>query len=335
MRRLRYPSLVVGSLKGLAPDTDTPLELEYEPIQPDIPENRETSLSLMRHRSSKVYVVLKKHKDPGDALYEAHILRSIQKHRRIVQLINVYDDEDFVGGCQILLEYCRGGHHLGRFYKRFVTHKAQVPEAMLWHVYTQLAEGLQWLHKICRVIHRDIRPRNVLVFAGVGVNGYPDIKITNFAKACEMNMVDVCHLDEVTNWQPPETNHSTASADVWAAGATVHYLALGVPPIEKCIVDPKSVDHTAVAALPKQSEQYLDFERYVLSINNVHIILEKNEWLEGYAQPYSTELDSHLGRALTRRHKRATADYLVRAISGPATRRVADAEMLPKWARST
>lgn len=71
--RGRRPSLVVGSPPGWTPDTDVTLEAEYELIDSDIKENHNTTLSIMRQRTAKVYAVLKKHEDPRDALEDVDV----------------------------------------------------------------------------------------------------------------------------------------------------------------------------------------------------------------------------------------------------------------------
>ncbi|KAI8939435.1 hypothetical protein NX059_003215 [Plenodomus lindquistii] len=116
-----------------------------------------------------------------------------------------------------------------------------VPESFIWRCFIQMSQALAFIHgdigpdpdKTGHVLlHRDIKPHNVLVVDNKTT--YPSFKLHDFGCARFIQEED----DEVSycgtyKWQPPETPVvNTPEADIWALGACVHFLAVGRPPLQ-------------------------------------------------------------------------------------------------------
>lgn len=96
----------------------------------------------------------------------------------------------------------------------------------------QILEGLNYLHKDLKIIHRDIKPGNILV------NSNGDIKIGDLGICGKLE-----HTTDVTNsWvgttiymSPERLNESSYSfsTDIWSLGLTLIELRTGVHPLLK------------------------------------------------------------------------------------------------------
>ncbi|KAH6637438.1 serine/threonine protein kinase-like protein [Boeremia exigua] len=147
-----------------------------------------------------------------------------------------------------------------------------VPESYIWRFFVQATQALAFLqneigHTKDRrpMLHRDIKPKNILV-VDIGTT-YPSFKIHDFGCALlwHTSKQDVPSFCGTYEWQPPENPQiNTMAAEVWALGACVHFLATGQKPIE-------DTEHSRAAFLervgqdPENSEQdyYSSSDRYV------------------------------------------------------------------------
>ncbi len=152
------------------------------------------------------------------------------RHKNVMRLIEVlYNDEK--GKIYLVLEYCCAvlkdmlDHSHG---KRFPAWQA--------HFYfKQLTDGLEYLHNTARVVHKDIKPANLLLdTAGV-------LKIADFGTAEQLDPFsdgDDCVTSQGTPaFQPPEIAAPTGSGDseafsgfkldVWSSGITLFNFITG------------------------------------------------------------------------------------------------------------
>lgn len=117
-----------------------------------------------------------------------------------------------------------------------------VPESFIWRCFIQMSQALAFIHnsigpspdenRYC-VLHRDIKPHNILVVD----NGttYPSFRLHDFgcARIYRQSEADEPAYSGTYQWQPPENPHiNTTEADIWALGACIHFLAVGRPPIQ-------------------------------------------------------------------------------------------------------
>lgn len=115
-----------------------------------------------------------------------------------------------------------------------------MPESYIWRFFVQMTQALAFLQaEIGReagdrhiMLHRDIKPKNVLV-VDIGTT-YPSFKLHDFGCATlwregKQNQLSYCGTYD---WQPPENPQiNTIAAETWALGACIHFLATGQKPI--------------------------------------------------------------------------------------------------------
>lgn len=207
-------------------------------------------VELHQHRKSKQLVVLKRvcHSDEyiKGLPAEVFVLRDVidKRHDRLPQLFHVNTS---LAEIKMWQDYCDGGdlHELGEY---FVARRRSIPEGFIWHILTQMSSALAYLHTglLDRnnpdlpapsgwqpVIHRDVKPENIfLKLVPTEKDLYPNIVLGDFGLATTKRQTgsEGC-LCGTPQWQPPELPIQSMYADIWAAGAIVHYLALGAPPL--------------------------------------------------------------------------------------------------------
>ncbi|KAM8707326.1 hypothetical protein ACLKA7_011420 [Drosophila subpalustris] len=159
---------------------------------------------------------------------EIHLLKQL-KHQNVVQLVDVlYNDEK--QKMYLVMEYCIGG--LQEMLDCAPDKKMPLYQA---HTYfLQLVNGLEYLHS-CRVIHKDIKPGNLLLTLD------QTLKISDFGVAEQLDLFapdDTCTTGQGSPaFQPPEiaNGHETFAGfkvDIWSSGVTLYNLATGLYPFE-------------------------------------------------------------------------------------------------------
>lgn len=144
---------------------------------------------------------------------------------------------------QIESEYCDGGD-LEQMKVRCMNdglHK--VPETIIWAVYRDMAKALAYLHDGygCRlqppawvtICHNDIKPANVMVTRNrADLDGMPLFKLIDFDLARfyrpekrRRDTAGTYAFQPPEQWADPVNPRATPGGDVWALGATIHYLA--------------------------------------------------------------------------------------------------------------
>lgn len=129
------------------------------------------------------------YKEEMKSLYrEIHILRSL-KHRRIVELFDVVEDEYYVF---IIMEYVEGGE----LFARITDDPAYRNEDVVKYLFVQVVEAVLYMHAQ-NVIHRDLKAENVLIKSSLttppeedsdipNLPAYPQIKVTDFGLSKQM-----------------------------------------------------------------------------------------------------------------------------------------------------
>ncbi|XP_062125148.1 serine/threonine-protein kinase STK11 [Drosophila sulfurigaster albostrigata] len=159
---------------------------------------------------------------------EIHLLKQL-KHKNVVQLVDVlYNDEK--QKMYLVMEYCIGG--LQEMLDHAPDKKMPLYQA---HTYfQQLVNGLEHLHS-CRIIHKDIKPGNLLLTLD------QTLKISDFGVAEQLDLFapdDTCTTGQGSPaFQPPEiaNGHETFAGfkvDIWSSGVTLYNLATGLYPFE-------------------------------------------------------------------------------------------------------
>jgi serine/threonine protein kinase len=196
-----------------------------------------------------------------------------------------------------------------------------VPESYIWRMFVQIAQALAFIqnklgprqHDRIVIIHRDIKPKNILVVDNGST--YPSFKLIDFGLAMEY-VKDRANEEArvgTFEWQPPENPMiNRRAADVWALGACVHFLATGSPPLQN-VEQYSNMRYNENQAHPSSVSEYKTPGRYYAA----HVPREVMS-LDVSGQPpndhqYSHELDRWMKMCL--RHApggRPTAETLAR-----------------------
>lgn len=103
----------------------------------------------------------------------------------------------------------------------------QLPEETSRVLITQLLEALDYLHRH-RVIHRDVKPQNVLVSEGLS-----QLKLIDFNVARRLEEGGSLTRTGTAQYASPEVllgESASDGVDVWAAGLCLHYMLVGALP---------------------------------------------------------------------------------------------------------
>ena len=151
---------------------------------------------------------------------EIEILQSAN-HPRLITLYEVINQEGYYK-IYLVLEYAANGT---------LDSKGKVSEKLARKYFRQLIEGLEYVHEILKVVHRDIKPQNILFDAN------DDLKISDFGSAQYLQL----GRDELTSsagtyaFMAPELHSGSKvfkgkPTDFWAAGITLYYMMEGKTP---------------------------------------------------------------------------------------------------------
>ncbi|KAI9728281.1 MAG: hypothetical protein M1834_007774 [Cirrosporium novae-zelandiae] len=182
---------------------------------------------------------------PGlDLRQEIEIMKRL-RHRNIVGFV----DESYSGGGgggmgYLFMELCDRGSLYG-LWSNYVDKGELIPEGFLWHVFKSLVGAICYIHHGIRegqeipspdsrkhwesIIHRDIKPDNVMLKSRVG-GEYPSVKLGDFGLAISAAELQVRQMRGegccgTMAFAPPESENGF-KGDVWSLGATIRYICM-------------------------------------------------------------------------------------------------------------
>lgn len=183
-----------------------------------------------RERCAQAVVVKSLGKSGARAEWRAaqHVLtttRACGGHRNVVKLLDVHVHRD--RSVFLIMEHCSGGDLLA-FLSR--THPEQrVGERLALAVVRQVAQGLNYLHTVCGLAHRDVSLENTFVGAD-GTFKVGDLGLCIRADAPAVGCVGK------TQYVAPEViaspTYDAIKADVWSLGVLLFMLLTGAPLVE-------------------------------------------------------------------------------------------------------
>ncbi len=167
---------------------------------------------------------------------EARILRQLQ-HPQIVKLLDYFVEDH---RAYLVLEHIDGAS-----LKELVEKQGPLPEPQVKALAEQMCKILSYLHNLAPpVVHRDFTPDNLIL----SMDG--TLKLIDFNVAQEQESTTIGTVVGKHAYLPPEQFRGlpTCQSDIFALGATLHYLLTGEDP------EPISVSHPAKAN-PKVSQE--------------------------------------------------------------------------------
>uniref|UniRef100_H3C3M5 mitogen-activated protein kinase kinase n=1 Tax=Tetraodon nigroviridis TaxID=99883 RepID=H3C3M5_TETNG len=117
---------------------------------------------------------------------------------------------------------------LDKFYKQVVEKGLTIPEDILGKIAVSIVKALEHLHSSLQVIHRDVKPSNVLIntqgqvkMCDFGISGY---LVDSVAKTMDAGCKPYMAPERIN----PETNQKgyNIKSDIWSLGITMIELAI-------------------------------------------------------------------------------------------------------------
>lgn len=178
--------------------------------------NREVAVKVLRGDSGKDPVALLRFQREASAISKLH-------HPNVVE---VYDIGEFDGKNYIVMEYVRG-----KTLKQLIRQRGSLSKEESVAIMTQLVSAVSHAHEN-NIIHRDIKPQNVLV------KDDGTVKITDFGIALAHDAVQLTQSDSVlgsAHYIAPETTRgesATVQIDIYALGIVFYELLSGDVPFQ-------------------------------------------------------------------------------------------------------
>eukprot|EP01063_Lacrimia_lanifica_P007501 TRINITY_DN1479_c0_g1_i4.p1 TRINITY_DN1479_c0_g1~~TRINITY_DN1479_c0_g1_i4.p1 ORF type:complete len:1203 (+),score=201.03 TRINITY_DN1479_c0_g1_i4:1722-5330(+) len=177
---------------------------------------------LAAHKVTMEQVAVKRMTMSAGAETELKMLRKL-RHPRIVALKG-FHVEGALGGvaeAYLYLEYVSGGS----LYDLVQNSGGRLFEASVRRLMKDAVLGLHYLHAH-GVVHRDIKPHNLLV------DGNGRVKVADFGCCKDVDTGTASRVQGTPHYMAPEACHGRASAasDIWSVGACICELASGLPP---------------------------------------------------------------------------------------------------------
>ncbi|KAG0575230.1 hypothetical protein KC19_VG328700 [Ceratodon purpureus] len=160
----------------------------------------------------------KSDKDIENLRQEIEILRQL-KHENIIEMLDAFESpQEFC----VVTEFAQGELF------EILEDDKNLPEAQVQAIAKQLVKALHYLHSH-RIIHRDMKPQNILIGAG----GIVKLCDFGFARAMSCNTMVLRSIKGTPLYMAPELvreqpyNHT---ADLWSLGVILYELYVGQPP---------------------------------------------------------------------------------------------------------
>jgi ankyrin repeat protein len=235
---------------------------------------------------------------------EIETLKKLDKgHKHIVYHRDFWNGE--LNSC-IVMELCRGNladlQEMGA---------ESLPKRLLLEIFSQITDGLEYLHKVAKLCHRDLKPENgrtpkikltpLVLFMGGSV---PLFKIADFGISCtvtEAHANQTYQARGTEDYIAPEVRRKTfhLPADIWALGCMILYFTNGQlamsewttyvrDELEKHKTKPTPEPPELLEMLPVLDEEYECFED----------IIKKAVNLSATERPTATDLRAMLEGAI-------------------------------------
>jgi CRP-like cAMP-binding protein/tRNA A-37 threonylcarbamoyl transferase component Bud32 len=174
---------------------------------------------------------------------EVNILRTAGEHRHIIQLSDVFADDDYY---YVVMEMAKGGELFDH-----IVNQGLLPEAETAALMRDLVDATCYLHNN-GIIHGDIKPENIMLANPVDDTSRIDVRLGDFGTAMEVDpsagsgtlsgnsrmTIAYCPPEVLTQstsegGDPSEERvEVSAKTDVWALGVLLYILLAGRHPFD-------------------------------------------------------------------------------------------------------
>ncbi|OAG28820.1 polo-like kinase 1 [Nematocida displodere] len=146
-------------------------------------------------------------------------------HKNIVKLFTYFEDKNFVF---LIMEICHNKSMMD-----FLKRSKKIEERYVRVFLLQIVSALEYLHKECSVIHRDMKLANLFLDKSF------NIKVGDFGLAAVIDREErkktICGTP---NYIAPEVLFNSESGhsfevDIWSVGVIVYTMIIGKPPFQK------------------------------------------------------------------------------------------------------
>nr|ALE20541.1 MAP2K7 [Leptinotarsa decemlineata] len=220
----------------------------------------------MRHKPSNKIIAVKQMRRSGNSEENKRIIMDIEvvlkSHdcKYIVQCLGCFITESEVWICMELMDTC-----FDKLLKRF---KQPVPEEVLGKVTVATVEALSYLKDTHGVIHRDVKPSNILLDTKGNVKlcdfGISGRLVDSMAKTRSAGCAAYMAPERIE--PDPQNPDYDVRADVWSLGITLVEMATGVFPYQDCKTDFEVLTKVIgqdPPSLPQDKEFTTEFREFV------------------------------------------------------------------------
>lgn len=142
------------------------------------------------------------------------------KHKNIIQLIEVFEDNEYLN---LILELVTGGELFDQIVQR-----GSYSERDAANIVKQILEAVMYMHSN-GIAHRDLKPENLLCSGPANEN----IKVTDFGLSKDFGEGTLQTSCGTPDYVAPEVLRGAAydnSVDIWSIGVITYILLCGFPP---------------------------------------------------------------------------------------------------------
>lgn len=168
------------------------------------------------------------------------MLRRLPRHSHIISLLDAFRDENSPNLLLLVLEFADAGDLAGFLLAGLDTadgidgESRQHRRKLSLQLFTQVVEGVAFLHKR-NVLHRDLKPQNVLLFRSAPASGDLRAVVGDFGSSKTLSSTAALAQTVVGSplYMSPELLESEphgTPTDIWSLGCLLYEVLAGQPP---------------------------------------------------------------------------------------------------------
>jgi len=157
---------------------------------------------------------------------ETELMQHVTAHEHCLLIFDAFEGPQY---CHIVMEHCTCT--ILESYIKSVKGGCVVTEQDLGHAFQCMLSGVQHLHR-CGIVHRDIKPDNLLLSKYYSLTQRPVVKVCDLGLSAKLpasgRLTEFCGTEP---YMAPEIllrkESYSSQVDLWSAGVTAYALLLG------------------------------------------------------------------------------------------------------------